>query len=227
MLEFCRRVLGSGPGAVEAARAARRGGSEDRLQLLAGAHAVCRDLAREDPVQAGARSLERSLQGTAAEAQSLRPQPRGSLELADGHDASLSAAVARELEAANAALPERHREALVLRELLALTHEQIATVVEIEPDAVAELLARARLGLRTALRGAMPATVEDCAERDRALAGLARRQDAETRTAEENEWLLAHIAGCEACDRAHSAMLEASACYHGWRAGSPPAASEP
>jgi hypothetical protein len=135
----------------------------------------------------------------------------------NGSAPDLGTAVARELTAASAQLAERHRETLALRELLGLSYEEIATVIGVEPAAVGPLLARARLRLRGALRGPLTAAEPPCDARDRALRALARRQDRQPMSDEDEDWLLDHIAGCPACERDHAAMLEASACYQGWR----------
>jgi hypothetical protein len=196
--EFCRRVLGAGANADQAVADARAtttlGG---RVELLAAAARACRARAGEDngdgPV----------------------------LDAAVGGDASLSASVATELEIATAKLPERHREALALRELLRLSHDQVARVMGVDAAAVAPLLARARLRLRDERRGtyAFPPGPSRCEDRDRALRSLARRQDSEPLTGDDDEWLLRHLGSCEECDQAHAAMLEASFCYRAWSVG--------
>jgi hypothetical protein len=191
--EFCRRVLGAGANADQAVAEARAtttlGG---RVELLAAAARACRARAGEDD-------------GNAALVEA--PGRRA--------DATLSAAVAAELEAATAKLPERHREALALRELLRLSHDQVARVMAIDAAAVAPLLARARLRLRDERRASAPAPSR-CDERDRALRSLARRQDSEPLTGDDDEWLLGHLGSCAECDQAHAAMLEASFCYRAW-----------
>jgi hypothetical protein len=136
------------------------------------------------------------------------------------------------MAAATAGLPERHREALALRESLRLSHDQLAKVMGIDPAAVAPLLARARLALREQRRG-VPSGSGTCGDRDRALRSLARRQDSEPLTGDDDEWLLAHLGTCEECNRAHAAMIEASACYRAWsppgrgRGGAPSSAADP
>lgn len=130
--------------------------------------------------------------------------------------AALAEAVARELWTANAALPGRQREALALRELLGLSHDELAQAIGIDVAAVGALLARARLALRSELRGVLDDSGYACRERERALRALARRQDREPLAPEEAEWIRGHIAACPACERAHAAMLEASVCYRGW-----------
>jgi RNA polymerase sigma factor (sigma-70 family) len=194
--ELCLRVLGEPASTQAAAEQARAGGGEDRIALLAAAVRACREHA--DPPN-GPPPAERT---------SSSPEPAG-----------LAASVAQELALATARLPERQREALALRELLRLSYEQIAPVIGIEPAAVAPLLARARLRLRAERRGAGEEQGAGCLERDRALRVLACRQDSEPLSADDDRWLLAHMAVCPACETAHAAMLEASVCYRAWSHG--------
>jgi hypothetical protein len=56
-----------------------------------------------------------------------------------------------------------------------------------------------------------------CDERERALRTIALRQDGEEVSAADEDWLIEHLGHCVGCARAHSAMLEASACYRAWR----------
>lgn len=126
---------------------------------------------------------------------------------------SLRDAVAAELAAASARLAEPERRVLELRERHRLSHAEIAGELELDADAVAELIARARLELRARLRGGNPEAGEGCADRGRALIALARRQDGEQLAAGEDDWVREHMAACPPCERAHAAMYEASACY--------------
>ena len=191
-LELCRRVLGPGDAANEAAGVARASApAGERIAMLAAAARACRERAED---------------------QELSSVGQGD----DAGPASLAAAVARELALATASLPERQREVLALREMLRLSYEQIGTVMEIDPAAVAPLLARARLRLRAERRGGEPDVGPSCQDRDRALRLLAKRQDSEPLSGEDDEWLLAHLADCPSCDMAHAAMLEASVCYRAW-----------
>lgn len=199
VLEFCRRVLVSGAAAEVVAAQTQANSADERLARLAQASRACRE--RDEAASA--------------------PDGPAAATSAPG---GLTEAVTRELTAANARLPERHREALVLRELLALSHDQIAAVTGVEATAVAPLLARARLCLRTELRGAMPAPQTPCAERDRSLRLLARRQDGESISDADEAWLLNHMGECPECERLHAAMLEAMVCYRAWPA---PSASGP
>jgi hypothetical protein len=187
--ELCRRVLGAGATAEAAAGRALDGGFDgDRLGALRRAVRECR---REGEVEVAA-----------------VPAPG---------DAGLREAVAAELSAAVCGLPERQREVLALRERFGLEYDEIAGVMGIEVAAVAALLARARLGLRAELRDGGAAAANDaCAERERALPALARRQDRQPVEPADAGWIRDHMEACGACERAHAMMLEASACYRGW-----------
>jgi hypothetical protein len=129
----------------------------------------------------------------------------------------LAAAVARELRAASAPLTGGQREALALRELLGLPYDELAEVMSVAPDAVPGLLADARLALRAQLRDA-PRSRAQCPEHDRALRTIALRQDRQPVPTADDDWLVEHLGHCRECGRAHSAMLEAGACYRAWQA---------
>jgi len=61
-----------------------------------------------------------------------------------------------EIRAANERLPERQREALALRELEELSYDEIAEIMDMNRNSVAQLISRARLNLRDALRRGSP-----------------------------------------------------------------------
>jgi RNA polymerase sigma factor (sigma-70 family) len=186
--EFCRRVLGAGELAEEAAAQVGTETDGDRIAMLAEASHACRARAERDDGHQPSDSVQPSTTQTLAQS------------------------VARELEQATARLPQPQREALALRELMRLSHQQISQVVQIDQRAVAPLLAHARLGLRAERRGT-PAGMEPCEHADRALTLLACRQDSEPLSGEDHEWLLTHVGQCKSCEMAHAAMLEASVCY--------------
>lgn len=204
LVEFCARLLGDPGNAAAVAGSARAAGGDDELATLQHALTECRGGVDGEHVRA-------------AVGGGPVPQPPATASGAD-----LSAAVAAELAIATARLPVRQREALALRELLGLSHEELSLVLAIEPAAVAPLLARSRLRLRAELRSASLGR-SDCAERDRMLRVATLRQDGEHVAAVDDDWLLDHLGHCEDCIRAHAAMLEGSACYRGWRSGADPA----
>lgn len=195
VLDFCRRVLGAGPLADQAAAQAEDAGRRSPITRLAAAAEACRALSEK---VAGDQPFADTATGSEA--------PR-----------TLAATVAREVALATGQLPELQREVLALREHLGLSHGEIARAMQIKPSEVAPLLAHARLGLRAARRGPYPETRPACDERERALGLLARRQDGETVSDGNREWLLAHMADCKDCEIAHAAMLEASVCYRAWQ----------
>jgi hypothetical protein len=202
LARFCARMLGDGPAARAAEEQARAGADGDRTTMLRAAAVAIRR--SQDPA------------GEPAPTATAGTPEAGDLDAADPPDpAGLSEAVARELAAATGRLRFAQREALALRELLRLSYDEIAGVAGVQADAVPLLLARARLDLRTALRGA-GAPQPMCDERERALRTIARRQDAEGAPAADEDWLIDHLGHCRGCRQAHAAMLEASACYRAW-----------
>ena len=208
---FCLRMLGSPHDAADATqetfvRLLRRlpglAGREPNFvaYLLTTARHACYDMI------AARRRVEPM--ADAPEPAKLGP---GALE-EDPERAALLAATREQVEAANAALPARQREVLALREVECLSYDQIAAIMELKSNAVAQLLSRARIRLRDALRGSALASIEaaspDC---DRALPLIAPRQDGE-RSA-ELDWLKSHLSACVTCRTREAAMQEAGASY--------------
>src|SRR6478672_126052 len=130
--EYCVRMLGAGALAIHASHEAFVTGGTDRIDRLTGAVQACRSRAG-DAVAAGVGGLAGAGVGD------------GSGTLADS--------VAREVADATAQLPPDQQEALALRDLVGLSHEQIALVLQISPYAAGMLVARARLALRGRRRG--------------------------------------------------------------------------
>jgi Sigma-70, region 4 len=186
--ELCRRLLGDGTAAGDAAAAALSNGATARVELLTLAITECR--ARVD--------------------QQVHPPPSTA-------PSTLAEAITAELTVANAALAADQREVLAMRELLGLSHAEIAAASGSDENAVALLLASARLTLRTELR-AMPPD-DGCPERERGLRILVRRQDGEAVGDADDVWIREHMGGCPECERHHAAMLEASVRYHAWKPG--------
>ena len=120
-----------------------------------------------------------------------------------------------EIRTANATLPERQREVLVLRELENLSYDEIADIMDLNRNSVAQLISRARINLRDALRGtALASIATSSADCRRAIALLAAEQDRQR--AEDAAWLEAHMSGCETCSLSREAMEEAGASYRAW-----------
>lgn len=213
VLELCRRVLCSEELAITAAAAAQDqhdAGAERALRLAAALAACRRQLTADAACHAASAS------GHAADHQ-RNAEPGANAAGPLRGQSLLQRSVARELAAANRRLGVRERELLALAELLGADHGEIAQALGIEPAAVAVALARARLALRAQRRGT---NADDlCAEQERALTLLTRRQDHMALGDEDETWLIEHLRSCVACERAHAAMLEASACYRSWPPG--------
>jgi RNA polymerase sigma factor (sigma-70 family) len=132
-------------------------------------------------------------------------------------EGAIRAAHAEAVRAANALLPPRQREALALRELGELSYDQVADVMGMNRNSVAQLISRARLNLRDGMRrGALvsiPAASTDC---ESALPLLALAQDDALEDAARADWLAGHLAGCAVCRVRVEAMEEAGAAYRLW-----------
>jgi RNA polymerase sigma factor (sigma-70 family) len=130
---------------------------------------------------------------------------------------ALRAAHHEDIRAANALLPPRQREALALRELADLSYDEVADVMGMNRNSVAQLISRARLNLRDGLRrGALvsiPAASPEC---ESALPLLALAQDGALEDDTHADWLARHLAGCATCRVRVEAMEEAGAAYRLW-----------
>ena len=123
-----------------------------------------------------------------------------------------------EIREANGRLPERQREALALCELEELSYDEIAEVMDMNRNSVAQLISRARIKLRDELRGTALATIavstEEC---ERALPLIAMQDDRQLDDdSDDAEWLAEHVAGCDTCRLSREAMQEAGASYRAW-----------
>lgn len=196
--EYCVRMLGAGAVAIHASHEAFVKGGSDRIDRIAGAVQACRSRAGEEgSADAG---------------------------IADGTGTgTLADSVAREVAQATAQLPADQREALALRDLVGLSHQQMALVLQISPYAAGMLVARARLAVRARRRGVDEEPDDSCEDRERALTLIVRRQDGEPVAKEDEDWMLEHLGSCEPCSRVHASMLEASVCYRAWRIPDPAA----
>ena len=115
-------------------------------------------------------------------------------------------------------LPEHQREALALRGLEELSYDEIATIMEIHRNSVAQLISRARINLHDELRGNVLASVAaPSPECERALPLIAARDDGQLEAASgDATWLDAHLTGCNRCQLGVEVMQEAAASYRTW-----------
>ena len=136
---------------------------------------------------------------------------------ADDHEApervALREAHQEQIRLANESLPERQREVLALRELEDLSYGEVAQIMGMNQNSVAQLISRARINLRDGLRqtalGSVASASPDC---DRALPLLAKHQDGLL----EDAWLVEHLMACGACRVRLEAMEEAAVAYRQW-----------
>jgi RNA polymerase sigma-70 factor (ECF subfamily) len=134
----------------------------------------------------------------------------------DPERAALAGSQEVAVQAASRRLPERQREVLALRELDGLSYDEIAGVMEMKSNAVAQLISRARIALRKEMRAGAAASVAfvsaDC---ERAHGELACRQDGQE-TGFDSQWLDVHLALCSNCQVAAEEMAEAGVSYRAW-----------
>ncbi len=120
-----------------------------------------------------------------------------------------------QIRAAGLALPVRQREVLALRELAELSYDQVAEVMGLNRNSVAQLISRARLNLRDGLRQTALGSVASASPLcDRALPLLAMRQDGVLE--DDAGWLAEHLVGCGTCRVRQEAMEEAGVAYRLW-----------
>jgi RNA polymerase sigma factor (sigma-70 family) len=124
-------------------------------------------------------------------------------------------ATTRELtQRAHARLAPRQREVLALRELEGLSYEEIGSIMELERNAVAQLISRARIKLTELVRGdALESIVGASPDCERALPLLAREQDGQALASDDDSWLVRHLRDCATCRVRESAMQEAGVSY--------------
>jgi RNA polymerase sigma factor (sigma-70 family) len=129
----------------------------------------------------------------------------------------LLAASQEEIRAANAALAPRQREALALRELEGLSYDEIAVLMAMNRNSVAQLISRARIALRDALRHTALRTIPPASKAcEKALPLIAMRADGQLKRTDDAGWLDAHLASCRRCELGREAMAEAGASYRIW-----------
>ncbi|MBA2506047.1 MAG: sigma-70 family RNA polymerase sigma factor [Thermoleophilaceae bacterium] len=122
-----------------------------------------------------------------------------------------------EIREANARLPARQREVLVMRELEEMSYEDIAAVMDMNANSVAQLISRARIRLRDELEGTALASIAVTSpECERALPLIAMRHDGQLKNDSDAAWLDEHITSCDTCRASREAMEEAGASYRLW-----------
>ncbi len=210
---FCVRMLGTPHDAADATQEtfvrmltrlpALQGRELDFLAYtLATARNVCYDMIRS----------RRTLEPTEKE---LPPPRTGESDIqADPERFALLAAAREDVRAANAALPPRQREVLALREVELLSYDAIGELMDLNRNAVAQLISRARIKLAELLRGSALASVGPSSpECERALPLLASLQDEQQGAPGELDWIRVHLSDCDTCRLSRAAMEEAGTSY--------------
>jgi RNA polymerase sigma factor (sigma-70 family) len=123
-----------------------------------------------------------------------------------------------DIREASMRLPERQREVLALSDLEELSYGEIAAIMEVNGNTVAQLISRARINLCDEMRGtALASVAAPSAECERALPLIATRDDGQLEAGSRDAaWLDAHLVGCRRCRAGVEAMQEADAAYRAW-----------
>ena len=217
IFNFCHRLLGSRDDAADATQEAFLKVLQ-RLPKLEG-----RELNFSAYMFTAARNAAYDMIGKRKRAEPTDevPEPSAAQEPGDLYGDPERAAMLTSLQAdvrdANGRLPERQREVLALRELEELSYDEIAEIMDMNRNAVAQLISRSRIKLRDELRGTALASIAasspDC---ERALALIAMRQDRQLDDAGDRAWLAEHLAECDTCRVAQEAIQEAGISYRAW-----------
>lgn len=115
---------------------------------------------------------------------------------------------------ANARLPEKQRAALALREVAELSYDDIGEALDMNQNAVAQLISRARMNFGKQLRVGSVVVAPDGEEAQRALDLMAARIDGKI-AADDSDWLTAHLATNESSRLNAEAMEESAVLYRG------------
>ncbi len=120
---------------------------------------------------------------------------------------------AGEVREATTRLPERQREALTL-DTGGRSYEEIAAAMGTNRDAVAQLIARARINLYDELRGTPLASVVPSPDCERALPLIAMGEDGQIEPSSgDTQWIEAHLAECGRCRLGEEQMRAAAAAF--------------
>ncbi len=222
IFNYCQRLSGSGEDAADATQEAFVGVlqrlpklDEDReLNFSAYLYTAARNASydvigrrkRAEPVDQVPEPPSVGAQGLAV----------GALD-EDPERSALLASFQEDVRAASARLPDRHREVLALRELDEHSYDDIAEIMEMNRNSVAQLISRARIKLRDELRGsALAAIAVSSPECERALPLISMRQDGQLTDVEDRAWLEAHVGACDTCRVSVEAIEEAGVSYRVW-----------
>src|SRR5256714_7247232 len=198
IFNFCNRLLGSRDDAADATQEAFL----KVLQRLPKLEA--RELNFSAYLFAAARNASYDTIGKRKRAEPTEevPEPSAARDpgdlYTDPERAAMLSSLQDDVREANGRLPERQREVLALRELEDLSYDEIAELMDMNRNSVAQLISRARMKLRDELRGtalaAVATTSPDC---ERALPLIAMRQDRQLKDPQDPAWLAQRPASSE------------------------------
>jgi RNA polymerase sigma factor (sigma-70 family) len=145
------------------------------------------------------------------------PEPTHHDELSETERIVLTRELQSDVRAANEQLSLRHREVLALRDVEQLRYDQIARIMDITPNAAAQLAWRARARLRTQLRRrAFDAIVLHTLDCERALGLLELAEDPGSLSPAEDTWLAKHFVACSRCTSNRAVLADVGATYRSW-----------
>jgi Sigma-70, region 4 len=107
---------------------------------------------------------------------------------------------------------------LALNDLEELSYDEIATIMEVNGNTVAQLISRARINFCDEMRGtALASVAAPSPECERALPLIAARDDGQLEAGSRDAvWLDAHLADCHRCRLGVEAMQDADSAYRAW-----------
>ena len=150
-------------------------------------------------------------------AQAPRSRRAGRISEEDPELSALLEARQKEIREATLRLPQSQREVLALRETEGVSYAEIAEIMDVDRNSVAELISAARLELRDELRGStLTSAVAASGGCLRARPLMAMRDDDQLDDEDEATWLLEHLAHCAGCRLSLDAMQEADSSYREW-----------
>src|SRR4051794_11833260 len=145
------------------------------------------------------------------------PEPKHHGDLSETEKIVFTRELQDDVRKANEQLSLRHREVLALRDVEHLRYDQIARIMDITPNAAAQLAWRARARLRTQLRRrAFDAIVLQTLDCGRALGLLELAEDPGSLSPEEEGWLAKHFVACPRCASNRAVLADVGSTYRAW-----------
>src|SRR3954452_9498289 len=146
-----------------------------------------------------------------------QPEPKQHGDMSETERIVLTRELQDDVRKANEQLSLRHREVLALRDVEHLRYDQIARIMDLTPNAAAQLAWRARARLRTQLRRqAFDRIVLESLDCERALSLLELAEDPGALSPDEDMWLAKHFVACPRCASNRAVLSDVGATYRSW-----------